>query len=420
MVYKETCMDIWSLKRQGFSDRAIAKRLGIDRRTVKKYIETVEMPRYKAVNRKSGLEPYHELIKGWLADDDYQATNLYEKVILQGYRGSYTTVKRYVRGIKEERDRVAYVRFETAPGFQAQMDIGDFKVRCENGEEITVYAMIMVLGFSRHMYVEFVERCTMPVFLDFHMNAFGYFNGVPGEILYDNMKNVVIKHNVGSVKFNDTILDFGAHYRFKPTAAPPYSPWCKGKVERPIDYVRESFWRGYKYINLESLNRDIQKWLKDVAYTRVHGTTHQKVNDRFEVEQPKLGDIPNRPYDTSEKVNRKVYKDCQVAFAGNRYVVPHKYVGKTVVLKVKDGTIRICHDEEVLVTYLIPEGKGQMVSYPWIYEALRKDMEQIKRKYRVPYGKAKATRGILKDGLQYEVQKRPLSVYDAVAGVSHV
>ncbi|MBF0318298.1 MAG: hypothetical protein HQL01_00635 [Nitrospirae bacterium] len=86
MVYKETCMDIWSLKRQGFSDRAIGKRLGIDRRTVKKYIETVELPRYKKVNRKSGLEAYHELIKGWLADDDYQATNLYEKVILQGYR----------------------------------------------------------------------------------------------------------------------------------------------------------------------------------------------------------------------------------------------------------------------------------------------------------------------------------------------
>jgi hypothetical protein len=187
-------------------------------------------------------------------------------------------------------------------------------------------------------------------------------------------------------------------------------------VERPIDYVRESFWRGYKYIDLKTLNRDIQRWLKDVAYTRLHGTTHQKVNDRFEVEQPKLGDIPNRPYDTSEKVSRKVYKDCQVAFDGNRYVVPHKYVGKKVIMKVKNGMIRICHDEELLVTYLIPEGKGTMVSYPWIYEALRKDMDQIKRKYRVPYGKAKATIGILKHGLQYEVQKRPLSVYDAVAG----
>lgn len=264
--------------------------------------------------------------------------------------------------------------------------------------------------------MEFVERCTMPVFLDFHMNAFGYFKGVPGEILYDNMKNVVIKHNVGGVKFNDTTIDFGLHYRFKPTATPPYSPWCKGKVERPIDYVRESFWRGYRYINLETLNRDILRWVKDVAYTRLHGTTHQKVNERFELEQPMLGDIPNRPYDISEKVIRKVYKDCQIAFDCNRYVVPHKYVGKKVLLKVKNGMVRIFHNEELLVTYLIPEGKGTMVAHTWIYEALKKDMDQIKRKYRVPYGKGKATIGILKHGLKYEVQKRPLSVYDAVAG----
>ncbi|MBF0466487.1 MAG: IS21 family transposase, partial [Nitrospirae bacterium] len=284
-------LDIWSLKRQGLSNRAIAKRLGLDRRTVKKYIENAEFPRYRVANRKSGLEPYYELIKGWLAEEDYQATKLYDKVILQGYEGSYTTVKRYVRSLKEERDRVAYVRFETAPGLQAQVDIGDFKVVCENGEELTLYAFIMILGFSRHMYVEFVERCTMPAFLDCHKNAFEYFHGVPGEILYDNMKNVVVRHNVDGVKFNDTMLDFCGHYRFKLLAAPPYSPWYKGKVERPIQYIRERFWRGYKYTDLPTLNRDIVNWLHDVAYNRVHGTTRQKVSERFELEHPHLGDI---------------------------------------------------------------------------------------------------------------------------------
>ena len=149
---------------------------------------------------------------------------------------------------------MAYVRFETVPGYQAQVDFADFKVIEPDGSEKTVYGFIMVLGFSRHMYVEFVEHCTMPVFLDCHKKAFGFFGGVPAEILYDNMKNVVICRLVGRAQFNDTFTDFAAHYRFKPVACPPYSPWYKGKVERPVHYLRERFWRGYTFTGLKRAN----------------------------------------------------------------------------------------------------------------------------------------------------------------------
>ncbi len=413
MVRKEECMEIWSLKRQGLSHRAIARRLGLDRRTVKRHLAEREFPRYNTVNRMSALEPYHSLIRDWLSQEDYQATRIYELVLLQGFRGSYETVKRYARQIKEKRDRIAYVRFETVPGLQAQVDFGDFKVVSASGQEITLYAFAMVLGFSRHLYVEFVERCTMSTFLDCHKHAFGYFDGIPSEILYDNMKNVVIRRHVGGLEFNSTIMDFGAHYGFKPEACPPYSPWYKGKVERPMQYIRERFWRGYQYGDLEQLNRDIRQWLQTVAFLRVHGTTRQRVSERYTLEQPHLGDIPNRPYDTSEKVTRKVYKDCQVSFGGNRYVVPHKYVGCIVLLKVKNGIVRTYHDEELLVVYRIPEGKGKVVSDPRFYAALKKDKQQMMRKYRIPSGKAKATRGLLRHGLIYEtVQRRPLAVYD--------
>ena len=281
----------------------------------------------------------------------------------------------------------------------------------------------MVLGFSRHMYVEFVERCTMSAFLDCHKSAFGYFGGVPGEILYDNMKNVVVRRHVGKAEFNGTILDFARHYGFKPVACPPYSPWYKGKVERPIQYIRERFWRGYYYSTLEQSNKDVMGWLNTVASVRVHGTTRQKVNERFALERPHVGELPKRPYDTSEKVIRKVYKDCQVSFGGNRYVVPHRYVGRAVLLKVKEGIVRIFHDEELLAVYRIPEGKGQLVANPRFYAALRADGEQMRRKYRAPKGKGKATRGLLKHGFIHEtVQRRPLREYDELAGggVSHV
>lgn len=421
MVGKEECMEIWALKRQGCSIRAIARKLGIHRTTVKKYLQNKEFPKYEAVERKSGLMPYYQMIADWLSHEDYQATRVHELAAQQGYSGGYETVKRYVRMLKEKRDRVAYLRFETLPGQQAQVDFADFQVVSANGDIQTLYVFVMVLGYSRQMYIEFIERCTMTTFLDCHQNAFRFLGGVPQEILYDNMKNVVVRRHVGKAQFNATFLDFTAHYGFKPVACPPYSPWYKGKVERPIDYLRERFWRGYTYTDLSHVNRDAQDWNTTVAMERIHGTTKEKVISRFTREQPHLGQLPSRLYDTSEKVFRKVYKDCQVSFVGNRYVVPHTLSGKMVLLKIKNGSLRVYDDHTLAAEYTIPEAKGQLLSHPRFYEALKKDKEQIRRKYRAPLGKGKATRGLVSNGLLHEtVQHRPLAAYEALVGVAHV
>jgi hypothetical protein len=244
---------------------------------------------------------------------------------------------------------------------------------------------------------------------------------VPQEVLYDNMKNVVVRRHVGRAQFNATFLDFAAHYGYKPLACPPYSPWYKGKVERPIDYLRERFWRGYQYTDLDRVNRDALDWNTTVAMERVHGTTKEQVKLRFERERSTLGPLPNRPYDTAEKVFRKVYKDCQVSFGGNRYVVPHTLVRKLVLLKIKNGILRVYDDDTLAAEYPIPEARGQLLSHPRFYEALKKDREQLQRKYAAPAGKAKATRGLVKNGILHEtVQRRPLADYEALLGVRHV
>jgi len=275
----------------------------------------------------------------------------------------------------------------------------------------------MILGFSRHIYIELVDRCTLTSFMDCHKHAFGFFGGIPADILYDNMKNVVIKNLIGRVEFNKTFTDFALHYAFKPVACPPYSPWYKGKVERPFQYLRERFWRGYSFINIHQANKDIRQWTIEVAMQRIHGTTKQKVADRFVHDSQALGPLPQRPYDTSEKVYRKVYKDCVVSFDANRYVVPHKYVNKQVLLKVKGGVVRIYHDDELLVVYRIPQGKGNFIAEPRFYEALKADREQVRRKYQSPPGKGKATRGLVSNGLRYEtVERRDLSCYEILAG----
>lgn len=416
MIMMEVLMDIRSLAKQGYTLRAIARMTGKHRDTVKKYLDEKALPVYHPICRASKLEPFKTLIEGWLGQQDYQATRIHELLLAQGFKGSYSIVKRHMGRLKEQRDRVAYVRFETLPGQQAQVDFGDFAIECADGTKLTIYCFIMVLGFSRKMYVEFIDRCTLANFLACHIRAFAFFGGIPAEILYDNMKNVVIKKLVGAVQWNLHFMQFCVHYGFKPLTTPAYSPWAKGKVERPINYIRERFWRGYMFSNIAELNRNILEWIKTVADERTHGTTHEKPADRFEKERPSLGLLPTDVYDVSEKCYRKVYKDCQISFDGNRYIVPHEYVGKTVLLKIKDGQLRIFFDDKIIASYDIPQGKGKTLGWE-LYERLRKDQDQLRRKYRKPFlKKAWATRGLVTCRLGVEVMRHSLSIYDCAIG----
>lgn len=414
MITMEVAMDILSLRRQGLSMRAIAKKLGIHRDTVRKYLESKALPAYqKTKQRSSMLDPYRQIIVDFLETDDYQATWIFERLQRVGYTGGYDIVKKFVKGIKEQNTRLAFTRFETEPGLQAQVDWGDFQIQESNGRNTTVYAFAMLLGFSRGMYIEFVERCTLETFMDCHINAFRYLGGVPAEILYDNMKNVVIDRKDGKVNFNIEFLHFAHHYGFTPKPCPPYSPWVKGKVERPMDYIRERFWRGYSFTSLLSLNRDMRRWLDETANRRVHGTHHQPVIARWQQEIPLLGKLPPADYDTSIKVYRKVYKDCQISYNTNRYLIPHHVVGKKVLLKIKAGVIRVYHDHDFLVDYRESDGRHGFVGNRLFYEQLKRDQEQLSRKY--GKHKGKATRGLVTGSLFPQVAHRSLAEYDRLA-----
>ena len=355
------------------------------------------------------------IILDWLSQDDYRASWVYDRIKQIGYVGSYETVKKFIRPIKEQQARIAYARFETMPGLQAQVDWADFQIAEPNGKTSMVYLFILVLGYCRAIYAEFVSRCTLESFLDGHIRAFHYLGGVPAELLYDNMKHVVIRHLVGKVTFNPEMLHFAHHYGFTPKACPPYAAWVKGKVERPVDYIRESFWRGYHFSGLESANRDLHGWLDTVANRRIHGTHRQPVIERWQQEKTQLGLLPTADYDTSLKVFRKVYKDCQVSYEASRYVLPHDVVGKRVLLKVKNGTIHFFDDDRLLVSYAQAEGKHELVGNPMFYEALKADQDLQRRKYsRV---KGKATRGLSIGSLFPQVMYRPLAEYEsAVSG----
>jgi transposase len=413
-------LDIMILYRKGVSQRKIARKLGISRNTVKKYLEDPECyeNRWKPRKRKSLLDSYRDNIETWLKEDqDYTATWIYDRLSAMGFHGSYEIVKRKVSAIKAERQKIAYMRFETEPGFQAQVDFGEFQIESADGSVKKLYLFSMILGYSRRIYGELIEKCDLPTFLDCHIRAFEFFGGVPEEILYDRMRNVFIGKIAGKNKFNDTLVGFAMHYGFKPEVAPSYAAWVKGKVERPYSFIREGFWRGYGFVCLETANGDLQRWLERKE-KRVHGTTHEVVSLRFARERPHLKHLPHKVFDTSYRVYRKVHKDCTVCFESNSYVVPHNLVGKKIILRVKDKMMRIFSDDCLVVTYEIPEGKGHLVQDKRFYEALRKDHEMNMRQYnhgRHSKGRAKHTISPLKPPYEIEVEIRPIAIYDHAA-----
>lgn len=414
MISTEVFMDILALHRQGHSMRQIAKTLGIHRDTVKKYITEKNKPRYnRQKHRESILSPYHQIIRDWLDQNDYKATWIFNRLKDLGYAGEYDTVRYFVKEIKEKNSRKAYIRFETEPGCQAQMDWADFKVSDRNGSDFYIYLFLLVLGFSRAMFGCFVERCTFQVFLESLIKAFHYLGGVPAQVLFDNIRHVVIPDKRGR-HFNPEFVDFSAHYGFSPEVCPPYSPWTKGKVERPIDYIRERFWRGYAFEGIEKANADLAHWLDSTANQRIHGTYGESVLLRWQKELPCLGPMPVKDYDTSLKVFRKVYKDCQVSYDTNRYVVPHHAVGKRIMLKIRNGIIRFFHDDEPLATYPEPAGRHQTFGNPLFYEALMRDQGQLTRKY--GRNKGTATRGLVNASLFPQVMYRSLSDYEHLEG----
>ena len=385
MIALERQLDIHSLHKQGHSCSEIARRVGLDRRTVQKYIdhpEKINQPR-KATPRGSLVDPYRDQIAAMLEEDpQYRATLLFERLKRSGYEGGYELVKRVVAAHKADRSRKAYIRFESEPAQQAQVDFGEFVVTLPDGSTQKFYLFAMILGFSRMLYAELLERCDMVSFLEAHLRAFDYFGGVPAEILYDRMKNVFVREEPedGKKVFTSSLLSLAVHYGFTPRVAPAYAPWVKGKVERPMDYLRESWWRGYRFSDLATANRDLHSWLSEKSQ-RVHGTTRERVDVRFAREKEYLLALPAHPCDVSLRLYREVRKDCTVTVYGNHYVVEHTLVGKKLVVRVRHNELRIFDGDRLVVTYSIPEGKGKLVQDPRFYAALQAEREMQERKF---------------------------------------
>jgi Transposase and inactivated derivatives len=403
----ENWMDIRSDRQKGLSYTEIGRKYHIDPRTAKKYSESVTKPAYQLTQPKtSKLDPYKEQIDIWLEEAPYSATRILEKIKEQGFPGEYTIVKRYVRGKKEQFEEKATVRFETTPGLQGQVDwafFENYRVK-EGGQERKLYCFLMILGYSRARYIEFVTDMSTNTLVRCHQNAFRYFGGYPEEILYDNMKQVVVKRLLKQENstLNRQFEDFAGFYGFKPVLCRPYRGQTKGKVERTVAFARDNFMVGIHYKSLDDLNSQALAWCNKVN-GKLHATTREIPFERLKKEG--LNPL-SREY-IIDKINlRRVQKDCLISFAGNQYSVPAEYVGKDVAVVSLDNMLAAYYEGKQIALHRLSYQNRTMVVNPRHYRNMT-----IKQSFDIE------NTLLERDNLiDFPVQIPDLSAYDELTG----
>ena len=404
----ELWMSIRSDKIKGMSYTELGKKYNIDPRTAKRYAESEIKPEYTLTEPKpSKLDPYKKQIDQWLEEAPYSAVRILEKLQELGFDGKYSIVKEYVRGKKMDFNEKATVRFETMPGQQGQVDWGFFEnyTVYEDGNEKKLYCFLMVLGYSRMRYIEFVTDMTTDTLIRCHQNAFRYFCGYPNEILYDNMRQVVIKRLLKQENsvLNRQFEDFAGFYGFTPVLCRPYRGQTKGKVERTVRFVRENFMVGIRYESLDDLNGQAVAWCNKVN-AKVHATTNEIPFERLKKEG--LNQIKHEYI--IDRINlRRVQKDCLISYSGNQYSVPCEYVGKDVAIVAMDNILVAYYEGKQVAVHRISHQKKDMIIAPNHYA-------NIKIKERVG-----TSNPLMKQEVSYESEniQMDLSKYDEVLHV---
>ena len=361
---------IHELKAQGLSISEIARRLGIDRKTVRKYLQS-DQNQLEALQRQprpGKLTPYH----GYLCERLREYPQLSSRRLLRdieqlGYRGGYSILTNYVRGIRPAAEVDYEIRYETPPGLQAQVDFAHFEVEFAErpGTRSRVYLFAMVLGHSRYLWGRFCNNQKLQTVLAMHIHAFEAFGGAPKQVLYDRMKTAVIGEDAnGEVRYNQTLQSLLLHYGAVPRACRAYRAKTKGKVERVFRYVRQDFFAGRRFESLAHLNECFEKWRNEVANQRCHGSTGKIVAKAFKAEQSVLQGLPSRAFETLLALERKINREGWVSYDGNRYSVPNGTGVRLVEVQVLAMELLIVVDSEVIARHPIATGKGQSVIDP--------------------------------------------------------
>ncbi len=334
-------------EREGLTVPQIASELALDPRTVRKWVKEPFRPRAEC-HRASKLDPFKHDIVRMLEAHPYSAAQILQRIRENGFDGGYTIVKGYVRKVRPPKSR-AFLTLAFAPGECAQVDWGSYGTVAVGSTRRRLSFFVMVLCYSRMMYLEFTVSQTMEHFLGCHQNAFHFFGSVPKNIMVDNLKSAVLKRIVGQQPiFNPRYLNFAHHYGFSIEPCNVGKGNEKGRVENAVGYVKKNFLAGLDIPDLSALAPAARNWLDTIANVRIHGRTRQKPVDLFEKERPFLSPVPENPFDVATVSYLRASSQFRVILDTNRYSVPAQYAGLPLTMKAYPDRVCVYHDDKLI------------------------------------------------------------------------
>lgn len=377
--------EIISRKRRGQSEREISRDLGHSRTTVRQYCRHAKELGFLDMDKPLAQEsailasfgqsvvrervhslvmPYAEQVNEWL-QAGLEGVAIHQRLVRDyDFQGSYSSVLRFInRQIIKNPE--TFVRIETLPGQQAQVDFGSVgrMYNPDTGKDHNAYVFVMTLSFSRHQYIEFVFEQDMSAWIGCHRRAFESFGGTPREIVVDNLKAAVIKHEMEDPVLNKAYTQMARHYGFLIHPCRPRTPEHKGKVENGVHYVQRNLIASYDKMSLQEANRKAKEWVAEVAGMRKHGTTHEQPLVRFaEKEAEKLLPLPDRSFELQRVCRAKLHRDCHVVVEGCYYSAPFSLVGNELEVLLFEHTVQLYHKTTLLATHVRATTKGERIT----------------------------------------------------------
>jgi len=330
----------------------IARELHLDERTVAKWLAMGKFRLREMVPKPSKLDPFKPQIVRWLANHPYTATQIFLRLRESGYTGGITLVKDYVHHVRPPHP-AAFLTLSFAPGECAQVDWGQFGVINVGNTRRRLSFFVMVLCYSRLLYVQFTLSETMEHFLACHAAAFTFFGGVPAKCMVDHLKSAVLRRVVGQAPvLNPRYKDFADHYGFTITPCGVGQPQEKGRVENAVGYIKKNFLAGLELRDFALVNPAARQWLDTVANVRLHGSTKRKPLELFQAEQPTLQPLAPRPYDVGVLLPIRANSQFRVTLDTNTYSVPAVYAGAHLTLKVYPDHLCVYHQDKLLARHV--------------------------------------------------------------------
>lgn len=389
----------------------IAQELDLDRKTVRSALRRAAwVPYRREASAAQLLDAHRAWLEARAPEVHYSAQILYQELKGEhGFSGSYKIVQRAVRPLRAAAAVASLTqrRFESAPGEQAQCDWGQVTASLA-GVRSKLHVFVMTLGYSRRGFAMAFERERMPDLLAAHEQAFAHFGGRCEHLLYDRMRTVVLGSEDGKPRLNPTFAAFAAHWGFTVRLCQPYRAKTKGKVESGVKYVKRNFLPGRTFGDLEDFNRQLDRWQREIADVRLHGTTHQRPIDRFVAEAAQLVPTASHASFLAATVrDRIVASDWLVSIDANRYSVPFGLIGKTVQVVRVGGAWQIRHRGLLVAEHVVLAGRAQLAVKP------EHGPGAAARNARQRSSTPRARTNVLPDARDVEV--RDLALYDSLS-----